>query len=442
MKVTIVSASLSRQAGGVLEVVRRTAQCLAQQSGVEIEVLGLEDNRTALDSPLWGPLQPRTFPVRGPRNFGYSPALAREMVRADADLIHTHGLWMYPSCAVLNWHRSIQRPYVVSPHGMLDPWALKNAWWKKRAAGWLFENALLKKAACLHALCESEAHAIRQFGLRNPIAIIPNGIDLPDLERIQQLEVRSQNPEAGADLCLLTSVFSSLRRERRKVLLYLGRIHPKKGLSNLLKAWAKVQKSGVRSQESEWILAIAGWDQGGHEAELKQLATELGIAWADIRDSLPSPPRLGRGQGEVSSLSSIRFPPSSILFLGPQFDDAKATCYASCDAFILPSFSEGLPMVVLEAWAYAKPVLMTLECNLPEGYAVGAALRIETTVESIAAGLAELFRLPSSDLCSLGSSGRALVAAKFAWPKIASEMKSVYDWVLDGGPKPGCVGAD
>jgi glycosyltransferase involved in cell wall biosynthesis len=93
----------------------------------------------------------------------------------------------------------------------------------------------------------------------------------------------------------------------------------------------------------------------------------------------------------------------------------------------------------LEAWAYEKPVLMTPECNLPEGFATNAAIRIETNVEGVAAGLEELFRLSSYDLCSLGSNGRALVAERFTWPKIAVDMKSVYEWVLGGGAKPQCV---
>lgn len=99
-------------------------------------------------------------------------------------------------------------------------------------------------------------------------------------------------------------------------------------------------------------------------------------------------------------------------------------------------------MVILEAWAYAKPVLMTPECNLPEGFAANAAIRIETTVESITAGLAELFRNPHSAIRNLGENGRQLVATRFTWPTIAQQMKSVYDWVLGGGPRPGCISSN
>src|SRR5207237_6846203 len=129
----------------------------------------------------------------------------------------------------------------------------------------------------------------------------------------------------------------------------------------------------IQSQSSTpWCLAVAGWDQRGHEHELKALATELGIAWADLR--------------EFSSLKS-QTAEASLLFLGPQFGDNKAACYRHSDAFILPSFSEGLPMVILEAWAFTKPVLMTAECNLSEGFAEDAALSIQPSVSGILAGL-------------------------------------------------------
>src|ERR1019366_7101432 len=193
----------------------------------------------------------------------------------------------------------------------------------------------------------------------------------------------------------------------RKVLLFLSRIHPKKGLVNLLRAWSSILHSQPSILDS-WCLAVAGWDQGGHLEELRMLSAECGIK-------------------------------DSVLFLGPQFGEDKVACYRNCDAFILPSFSEGLPMVILEAWAHGKPVLMTPECNLPEGFAANAAIRIEPNVESIVQALEQLLQSPSSDLCSLGANGRALVAEKFAWPKIAADMKSVYEWVLGGGAKPSCV---
>lgn len=129
-------------------------------------------------------------------------------------LLHIHGLWMYPSVACMQWSRG-KRPYLVSPHGMLDGWALRNSAWKKILAARLYENRHLRGAACLNALNESEAASIRAYGLRNPVCIVPNGVDLPD-----------QRPTLGGG---------------EKVCLFLGRLHPKKGLPALLSAWAKIR---------------------------------------------------------------------------------------------------------------------------------------------------------------------------------------------------------
>jgi poly(glycerol-phosphate) alpha-glucosyltransferase len=249
---------------------------------------------------------------------------------------------------------------------------------------------------------------MRKFKLENEIAIIPNGIELPSA--------------APTGLPPWDKVVES----GRKVLLLLGRIHPKKGIPSLLKAWAHIQSLEKRGQRSEeWVLAIAGWDQGGHETELKRLATKLGLVWTDIRDQKVEP------RNQLSAFS--------LVFLGPQFGVAKEACYAHCDGFILPSFSEGLPTVILEAWARAKPAVMTPECNLPEGFAAGAALRIDPDTESVTMGLEEFFGMTEAERAAMGSRGRSLVADRFAWPRISQQMIEVYQWILGGGQRPCCL---
>jgi poly(glycerol-phosphate) alpha-glucosyltransferase len=130
---------------------------------------------------------------------------------------------------------------------------------------------------------------------------------------------------------------------------------------------------------------------------------------------------------------------SEIIFFGPAFGDDKKSLLSTADAFILPSFSEGLPMSVLEAWSYKLPVVMTPECNLPEGFAADAAIRIETGAESIALGLNSLFSMSASDLQAMGAKGRALVEERFTWKTIAAQMREVYDWMLGGGATPSSV---
>ena len=400
-----------------------------------VRVLGTQDEHTAADIGLWSPVTVQAFRPLGPHQFGYSPQFRRALDEFSPDLVHTHGLWVYSSIATNQYRHRRGVPYVISAHGMLDPWAVQNSRWKKVVAHFFYEGAHLREASCLRALCADEARAIRQLGLKNPIAIIPNGIDLPTAVADNRTTGQQDDGTARREVGGQWSVVSGLKSDGRKVLLYLGRIHPKKGLVNLLRAWASVVGSPVvGGLGSEWTLAIAGWDQGGHEAELQRLCTELGLAWADVRSETT-----GQQDNGTARLKSVVRGPSSVVFLGPQFNEGKAACYENCDGFILPSFSEGVPMVVLEAWAYGKPVLMTPECILPEGFAAGAAIRIETNVESIAQGLREFFQAPSSSLHALGSNGRALVAERFVWPKIAVEMQQLYEWLLGGGPPPSCV---
>lgn len=400
MKVAMIASSVSRAAGGLLPAVQRLGHSLSGVPDTQVNIVGLEDEFTAADTNSWQPLVPRTFPRQGPAAFGFSTGLNRHLLQGDFDIVHQHGLWQFISMGVSRWHSASRNPYLVSPHGMLDAWALSNSRRKKQIAAWCFENRNLHRAGCLHALCEAEAQSMRDYGLKNPICIIPNGIDLP--------AVSSQDSRSP-----LASPF--LQFPGKKVLLYLGRIHPKKGLTNLLHAWARVRNE-------QWVLAIAGWDQGGHEEELKWLADDLGLSWSQADDSKSQ-------AGERDSL----------VFLGPQFNDAKTACYENCDAFVLPSFSEGLPMVVLEAWAHGKPVLMTPHCNLPEGFAARAAIRIEPGRDRIAEGLTQLFQLSGDDLRLLGNNGRRLAATRFTWVKVAADMNAVYQWLLGEGPEPDCI---
>jgi len=455
---------LSGAGGGIPPVIRALAAEYRQRQ-MDCVVAGLADPTGALPAfPVdWPVLAGR---IAGPAAFGYSPELARQMrerVQKDS-VIHVHGLWMYPGWLARKLCAETGAVRIVSPHGMLEPWALQNSRWKKRLAAWAFENQNLRTASCLHALCATEAENFRHYGLKNPIVIIPNGIDLPEIGNAETLKTETLKyqsseipspigrvtacvpPCAPDPLSVCQHVSMSAFTGGRKVLLYLGRIHPKKGLVNLLRAWAEIRKaeSGKRKAE-EWVLAIAGWDKGGHEDELKRLATELEIPWADVRgkaEKLKTEIRKGesaQSQERETNFRISEFQHVSVLFVGPQFNEDKVACYRNCDAFILPSFSEGLPMVILEAWAHGKPVLMTPECNLPEGFAANAAIRIEPSTGSIAEGLEELFRLSSSDLSSLGSNGRKLVRERFTWDIVGSQLRNVSAWLVGGGARPECV---
>jgi poly(glycerol-phosphate) alpha-glucosyltransferase len=378
MKVGFLVSSISREAGGLFQSVRGLAKAVASPNA-EVRVFGIRDEQSSVDLQEWRPLSVQTFRPRLPV-WGYSNQLVPAMLDEDLDVLSVHGLWKYCSLGSQQWHRQTRRPYVIHPHGMLERWALRNMLWKKRIAAALYENQHLREAACLRALSEAEAQSIRAYGLSNPICVIPNGVELPD------------QPPSDA----------TTKSKNQKILLYLGRLHPKKNLVSLIRAWNEKLNS-KRGSSGGWILAIAGWDQGGYESELKRVGGS-----------------------------------SSVVFLGPKFGEEKSECYRTSDAFILPSLSEGLPMTVLEAWSYAKPVLMTSECNLAEGFDANAALRIGSSSDEIAAGLKQLIEMSDGDRAAMGARGRTLVATRFSWPRIGQQMRAVYEWAL-GAEMPNTV---
>jgi poly(glycerol-phosphate) alpha-glucosyltransferase len=386
VKIGLLTAHASRRAAGVWVGVAQLGKALAK-AGLDVEIFAVADRWSVSDSAGWDGPPLSLHDGFGGAAFGYAPGLARSLHRRRPALLHANGLWMYPSFASLRWSRRAGQPYLVSPHGMLDPWAVRRAVWKKRLVAWWFEDAHLAGAACLHALTQAEARVIRAYGLSNPICVVPNGIDLPN-------ESKPAPPGWAGDV-----------GKDRRILLFLGRLHPKKGLANLLAAWQDVQPT---AGAQGWILVIAGWDQDRHEQQLKRLADAQ--AFGD-----------------------------RIRFVGPQFGDDKAASFAGADAFVLPSLSEGLPLAVLEAWSYGLPVLMTEACNLPEGFAAGVALPLGTDRASIAAGLRRLFALSDAERRDMGARGRALVRERFTWASVGGQMTAVYDWVLGGGPAPSCV---
>ncbi len=167
-----ITASLSRRAGGLFESVRKLSLAL-HAAGVGVQVIGLEDEHTREDLPQWLPLQAKAFPTLPPHAFGYSSGLLREAIGKRSAMSHCHGIWMFPVVVCSLWSMLKKKPYVISSHGMLDPWAVNNSRWKKVPAGWLYQNHHLRRAAAIRALNVSEALSIRGYGLRNPICIIP-----------------------------------------------------------------------------------------------------------------------------------------------------------------------------------------------------------------------------------------------------------------------------
>jgi poly(glycerol-phosphate) alpha-glucosyltransferase len=387
IKIGQLTPWLTDRGGGVSVVVLQLSNAL-QKIGLNVYVFGPINKAGEHELGDWGELNLSAHKTRFFYGlWGFSSTLYDSICDNNLSILHQHGIWKYPSVLSSRWSKKTKKPYIISPHGMIDTWALNYSKFKKYLSALLYQNKNFKEASCLHALNKEEAMAMRSYGLCKPIAVVPNGVSLPRDGLKQSPQWKERLPDGA------------------KVLLFLGRIHPKKGLLNLLDAWAQVYK---KTEKDGWHLVIAGWDERGHQNELKQKAFALGIE-------------------------------RNVLFVGPQFGDNKDASYKCADAFILPSLSEGLPMVVLEAWSYGLPVLMTGACNLKEGFSRGAALLLPHEKEGMAEVLSELFDLGQKDRFRIGFLGKQIVEENYTWERVALQMQEIYTWVLGGGSAPGNI---
>jgi glycosyltransferase involved in cell wall biosynthesis len=313
-----------------------------------------------------------------------------------ASILHDTGLWLPSNHAVAAAARRFGLPLIVSPRGMLTPWALKYRGLKKRIAWALYQRRDLQSAEVLHATSLQEARDLRALGLRQPIAVIPNGVELPPL-RSPLAPQPCSPPHLPVDTPLAAS----------RALLFLGRIHPVKGLMHLVEAWPVALKA-AGTPRGQWKVIIAGNDEGGYQAGLQKAIRLRGVE-ADFE------------------------------FVGPIEGQAKWALYRRADLFVLPSHSENFGLVVAEALACGVPVITTRGTPWQELEAQGCGWWVEIGAKPLAAALREALALPEQQLQEMGQRGRRLIESKYTWPRAAEQMKLVYEWVLRLGPKPGSI---
>lgn len=383
MRLIHVVPAISETANGPTYTVIRLCEALLKASN-DVTLAAMEWSPT-----LSKPVFTKTFPMGvGPKRLGRSPEMLSWLMRESnpqlVDVIHSHGMWqmcvVYPARAA----RKAGKRLIVSPRGALSPWAMKHGSWFK-AFFWSFvQRQALEQASCFHATAESEYADIRRLGFKQPVAIIPNGIDVP---------------EATEKRC-----------NGKRTLLFLGRLHPIKGVDILLESWAHVM-----DRFPHWQLQIAGTDTGyGNKSGYLREMRELANKWELKR----------------------------VEFTGPLYGDAKVSAYRGAELFVLPSHSENFGVTVAESLAAGTPAIVTKGAPWEGLETHRAGWWIDVGVDSLVAGLERAMAESPNELKQRGLNGREWMIRDFSWATVGIMMDQTYRWLIDGGKTPNWVKTD
>ena len=315
------------------------------------------------------------------------PGTDLEAVVRGAGVVHIHGLWQAHTRRGARAARAAGVPYMIAAHGMADPWALRHKALRKKVYTALVEGKNLRRASCLHALSRPEIGHLRALAPGTPVCFVPNGVDLAPFD---DLPARSA----------LEAEFPELRG--KFVLLFYGRLHVKKGLDLLADALADVGRDFP-----ELHVLLAGTDDGALRPFRERCAAH------DV----------GSRTTWVGHVSGAR----------------ARSVWGAADGFVLPSYSEGFSMAVLEALACRLPALISTACHFPELATADGGLVVDPTAAAVKAGLRALLERSPDDRAALGLRGRALVERQYTWAQQGRRLSEVYRWLAGGGPTPEAV---
>lgn len=379
MRVIHVIPSISEEASGPSYSVWRLSESLIEKN-TPITLVALAPNIIRKSAAFFKPFRMSFGPrfLVNARGLGMNREirlwLNKEANGKNIKLFHNHGMWQFNSLYPGWVARKFKIPYVVSPRGSFSDYAMNSGSQFKKLFWHTFQKPSFSDVSIFHATSVSEYQSIRKLGFHAPVAVIPNGVDIPDLE--------------------------SHSDPKDKIVLFLGRLHPIKGLDILLPAW-KV----IHSKFPGWKLHIVGVDdesyfnKAGYRDQMERLAVSLEL--------------------------------EGVKFIGPLYGKSKWKAYSQASVFVLPSYSENFAMSVAEALASGTPVVTTTETPWKELEDRQAGLCVTANIDGIINGLTSLMKLNEVELSNLGQHGRYWMISEFSWQIVASQMADVYDWILD-----------
>lgn len=407
-----------------------------EKSGVSHALLGLccglVQNQCEVDLHFAGVIPKRDFPcsfTRYPYFERFFPNLkfSRKMynglkdVCQDVDILHTNSFWMMPNVYPFWVAKKLPVKVVTSPHGCFAPWALKHGRFKKMIFGMLLQYPALKRTDMFHATCEKEYEEIRAQGYKQPVAIVPIGMDIPVLKpqntqntqkgaAAPQLEVQSSQFAVG-DLNHDKSNGHSTANSQQltqsnhlRQIVFFGRVHKVKAVDHLVKAWG-----ALYANLPEWELVIAGPDCGA-KAELEAIIAEANI------------PR--------------------VRFTGEIYGPAKYDFLREADIYVLPSHTENFGVTVAEALACGTPSIASQGTPWEGLETEKCGKWVPIGVEPLVTALRELTSLTDEERVAMGQRGIEWIRRDFSWEGIGAKMKAAYAWLLGQGEKPDFVKVD
>ena len=305
------------------------------------------------------------------------------------DVMHIHGLWsgLLHRAGAFAAARGI--PVVWSTHGMTAPWSMRWKRWKKLPAWWLYQRRDLRRAAAIHCTTEQELEWNRRLGFEGCF-VVPLGTG----------EIASGAP----------AIASERAEGEERVLLFVGRIYPVKGLANLVQAWSLASSRGDGAMRG-WKLRIVGPDQAGHMEFLKA--------------------EVGRLRVE-----------ETVEFVGPKYGEELSREYASCDCLVLPSFTENFGGVVIDALAHGKPCIASASTPWRELRDRGCGWWVSNEPQPLAEAIGEMAAAGDLRRREMGAKGRALAEEKYSWPSVADSLAAHYGRIVAAALPGAAIGGD